>query len=218
MVLVLARTFEDLGVKFVTFRVEEKIVVTRMQALQRLGYLLENGAEYLFPNRRVTSCYFDTRDYRVFHESEEGVLPRRKVRIRNYNNEDQYFLETKTSSIEGRFKNGQKLDRLVAKKNMSSHMFDNLLGNIMPVVSVSYKRCYVSINNLRITIDTDIRYQNLRKSCSFAEKFCVIEIKAAVDQPTESINHFLPMQRGRFSKYCRAINAVKPHGLLLQRG
>ena len=58
-----------------TFRVEEKIIVTRMQALQRLGYLLENGAEYLFPNRRVTSCYFDTRDYRVFHESEEGVLP-----------------------------------------------------------------------------------------------------------------------------------------------
>ena len=97
-------------------------------------------------------------------------------------------------------------------------MFDKLLGNIMPVVSVSYKRCYVSINNLRITIDTDIRYQILKNSYSFTEKFCVIEIKAAADQPTDSINHFLPMQRGRFSKYCRAINAVKPHGLLLQRG
>lgn len=196
------------------FRIEEKIVATRAQAQETLGNLLENGADYLFPNRRVSSCYFDTRDFRVFRDSEEGVLPRRKIRIRNYNDVERYTLEVKTSSLEGRYKTSQKLTPEVAKKHFKFSLVDSQLGVIGPVVVISYDRSYLQIEKFRVTIDTNIRYGKFGHSKAFVESQCVIEIKASLDQSIAAIDHFLPMQRRRFSKYCRAINAIKPHGLM----
>ena len=42
----------------------------------------------------------------MYRDSVEGSVPRKKIRIRNYPNTDDknYYLETKISSIEGRFK------------------------------------------------------------------------------------------------------------------
>ena len=35
-----------------------------------------------YPQRRVFSIYFDTIDYKDFIDSEEGTVPRKKIRIR----------------------------------------------------------------------------------------------------------------------------------------
>ena len=67
------------------------------------------------PTSLVHSHYFDTYDFKAFTDSEEGLLPRRKVRLRYYGAgkivPDHYSLETKISSVEGRFQN-HKISRV----------------------------------------------------------------------------------------------------------
>ena len=62
----------------------------------------------LYKGRLVNSCYLDTYDLRMFSESDEGILPRKKIRFRWYENEEIFNKEIKISSIEGRFKRFQK--------------------------------------------------------------------------------------------------------------
>ena len=52
-----------------------------------------------------SSIYFDNRTLDMFSDSEEGNLPRKKIRLRSYPpNSNKKNLEIKISSIEGRFK------------------------------------------------------------------------------------------------------------------
>ena len=47
----------------------------------------------------------------MYHNSVEGVLPRKKIRIRFYpeNQDNNFYLEKKISSIEGRYKTKEKM-------------------------------------------------------------------------------------------------------------
>ena len=43
----------------------------------------------------------------MYLDSEDGCLPRKKIRVRTYpenKNDSEYFFETKISSVEGRYK------------------------------------------------------------------------------------------------------------------
>ena len=41
--------------------------------------LFQIGMISLHPSRLINSCYFDNSGLRMFHESEEGVLPRKSL-------------------------------------------------------------------------------------------------------------------------------------------
>ena len=47
---------------------------------------LEKKINKLYPSRIINSIYFDTINLDFFHDSEEGISPRKKVRVRYYNN------------------------------------------------------------------------------------------------------------------------------------
>ena len=47
----------------------------------------------IFPDRNISSIYFDNKKLDCHNFSIEGLVPRQKIRIRNYNNVDKYFLE-----------------------------------------------------------------------------------------------------------------------------
>ena len=53
----------------------------------------------LYPKRVINSCYFDSHDLRCFYDSDEGVLPRKKIRLRWYENKKKITKEIKVSSI-----------------------------------------------------------------------------------------------------------------------
>ena len=87
-----------------SFRKEKKFRVT-VSDFHKCRYQWHKlGMKPLFEPRLITSVYFDTIDLNMFNDSEEGVLPRKKVRIRWYGNSKIFALENKISSIEGRFK------------------------------------------------------------------------------------------------------------------
>ncbi len=76
----------------------------------------------------------------MFHDSEEGVLPRKKVRIRWYDNSKIFRLENKTSSIEGRFKVITKLEDNISDNELfTKNRMDAQYGHIQPILKVYIK-------------------------------------------------------------------------------
>ena len=65
-----------------SFRIEEKIPMTVSDSDQFLESLKDKGLETLFPKRVIQSNYFDSSNYSLYRDSEEGLLPRKKIRIR----------------------------------------------------------------------------------------------------------------------------------------
>ena len=44
------------------------------------------GAEYLYPERKINSIYFDSIYFKDFYQASEGIYSRSKTRVRWYNN------------------------------------------------------------------------------------------------------------------------------------
>ena len=92
-----------------SFRKEKKFRLSFSDMLEMKKNLLSLGMIELYPPRLINSCYFDSNDLRLHNESEEGVLPRKKIRIRWYGQESYFTKEVKISSIEGRYKYKEKI-------------------------------------------------------------------------------------------------------------
>lgn len=191
-----------------SFRKEKKFRVTVNDFHNFQDQLHRLGMETLFEPRYVTSVYFDTVNLNMFHDSEEGVLPRKKVRIRWYGDSKIFALENKTSSIEGRFKVTTKLDNNILENELlTRNRMDAQYGNLQPILKVSYKRSYFMFNEMRITFDDSICYQNLRFADrrKYYDPERVIEIKIPCDCPDDFVEKFIPFPTSRFSKYSRGL-------------
>jgi len=196
-----------------SYRKENKFRVTLSDFYEFQVQLHNLGMEALFEPRLINSVYFDTTDLKMFNDSEEGVLPRKKVRIRWYGNSKLFALENKTSSVEGRFKVTTKLDNIIQENELlTRYRIDKQYGNIQPILKVSYIRSYFVFNQMRITFDQDISYHNLRFASKrkYYDPERVIEIKAPINCSDDFIGKFVPFSTTRFSKYSR--------GLLLSLG
>ena len=196
-----------------SFRKEKKIRVTVNEFFKLQSLLQQKGMKSLFKPRVISSIYLDTVDMNMFHDSEEGVLPRKKVRIRWYNEDKKFTLENKTSSIEGRFKVTSKLDSSLLDNEIKiKHRMDSQYGLIQPILKVSYERSYFMLNNMRITFDKNITYQYLRTANNrkYFEPERVVEIKIPISCSDDFVEKHIPYPTARFSKYSR--------GLLLSSG
>ena len=196
-----------------SFRKEKKIRVTVNEFFKLKSLLQQKGMKALFKPRVISSIYLDTVDMNMFHDSEEGVLPRKKVRIRWYNEDKKFTLENKTSSIEGRFKVTSKLDSsLLDNELIIKSRMDSQYGLIQPILKVSYERSYFMLNNMRITFDKNITYQYLRteNNRKYFEPERVVEIKIPISCSDDFVEKHIPYPTARFSKYSR--------GLLLSLG
>ena len=87
-----------------SFRSETKFRLSYGDKYLLKSNLLSLGMKQLYPSRLINSQYFDTEKLQMFFDSEEGIVPRKKIRVRWYHEKHEKNLETKISSIEGRFK------------------------------------------------------------------------------------------------------------------
>ena len=113
-----------------SFRKEIKFKLSNLNLQILKSSLLEDGMKCIYPKRRVTSCYFDTNNLDFFHESENGILPRYKFRIRSYDGKDIFYKETKITSIEGRFKTSKNISKEKAFYYMQYGISIKGYGNI----------------------------------------------------------------------------------------
>ncbi|MCE8520999.1 polyphosphate polymerase domain-containing protein [Ruegeria pomeroyi] len=193
-----------------SFRIEEKVVLTASDMARLQADLQGRGMVPLYPARLIRSVYFDTTGLQMFSDSEEGVLPRKKVRLRRYPEQTDAgaVLETKISSVEGRFKTTRPVDAGTEARLLRQGHFDRDYGTLMPMVAVSYRRSYYSLNGLRITFDRDISYARPDGQLAHRESWTVCELKAPAGAPLDALHHVLPVPRRRFSKFCNGISAV----------
>ena len=93
-----------------SFRFEQKVLFHFSDYLKLKNFIFNLGGSEFYPKRKINSLYFDNSNNEMYLHSEDGCLPRKKIRIRNYpNNENSnFYLEKKISSVEGRYKKTQK--------------------------------------------------------------------------------------------------------------
>ena len=194
-----------------SFRKEIKFKLSLSEQFEIKKKLLSQGMNTIHPIRKVNSYYFDNKDYRLFDDSEEGVLPRKKVRIRWYNNEKDFRKETKISSIEGRFKHVEKLSSV--KNNEVKCFLSNEAdsGLLYPIMLVNYEREYLKIDNLRITFDKNINYlfSKFKSEISRSDQETVMEVKVPIECSDDYIKKFINIPTSRFSKYSRGLLYLK---------
>ncbi len=196
-----------------SFRKEEKLNIHESQLLNLLNWIYKNDGYKLYDTRIVSSTYFDNDDMQMFKDSEEGSVPRKKIRIRSYTRKehkiDQSALEVKTSSVEGRYKTTDKNFDL--RKTMTIGFFDKDYGICKPRVRVTYKRDYYKIHNVRLTVDRYIEYIKLNSQGNgIFTKYdpdIIVEIKAEDFVPIEYLYKLFHFDRIRFSKYSKAVNS-----------
>ena len=190
-----------------SFRSETKFRLSYGDSYLLKSNLLSLGMRHLYPNRFINSQYFDTEKLQMFFDSEEGIVPRKKIRIRWYHEKQEKNLETKISSIEGRFKIKKKYETDFNRQ----YVYDQLYGKIFPSIFVNYKREYFEFKNLRLTFDSLINYTNLRDKNlkKFNDKETVLEVKTNHLNSYDYISQFISCPTSRFSKYTRGIQLTK---------
>ena len=194
-----------------SYRIEEKIPMTLNDAINFISNLEKDGLKMLHPKRIISSDYYDSADFNLFRDSEEGLLPRKKIRIRHYplSKLSEYSLEVKISSAEGRYKKTTKLSNSEERYISNIGYFDNFYGQLQKKVSVMYNREYFTFKQVRITCDTQIKYIDLASNTnSFYETDAVVEIKAPKETALDYLLDIIPSKRRRFSKYCNAIKLL----------
>jgi hypothetical protein len=193
-----------------SFRTEEKILVNDNNDFLVKGFLKSNSAKKLYDPRIIQSLYFDNNTFDMHQHSEEGIVPRKKIRIRSYPKfNNKYFLEVKISSVEGRFKKSDEINNEQVLKLVKNGIFDNQYGHCKPKIYVKYLREYFLVKNTRITYDKDIEYLNLKQRYIGKENSRVLELKPDKGMSLDELYLDFPFSRIRYSKYCFGINKFK---------
>ena len=193
-----------------SFRIEQKFRLTDSGSRILRASLQKKGMRLLFPSRTIESTYFDTKSRQMYKDSEEGSLPRKKIRIRHYPGEDPApQLEIKTSSQEGRFKTTQFIDDDERAELLRNGYVDPMYGQCRPVAVISYDREYFSFKDVRITFDSDICYWKPDVDSRIREFEAVCEIKAPAEASLDFLAQVIPHPTSRFSKYARACQSIR---------
>ena len=85
-------------------RIEQKIELNRTNYLDLLNWIKCKEGKILYPERKVCSRYFDNQNMQMYYDTIEGIVPRKKIRIRTYNSENftdinnDYALEIKMTT------------------------------------------------------------------------------------------------------------------------
>jgi hypothetical protein len=191
-----------------SFRIENKYELSITKLSELYIFLQDNSAKEIYPKRLIKSIYFDNQDFSSYQESVEGIVPKKKIRIRNYPESSVNFnLEIKINSIEGRFKTTK--NNIDYKKILKNGYHDCDYGLCYPIVEVSYFRNYFSIFNLRVTLDTSITYRQYKKKKIIPyQETAIMEVKSDNLDNLNYIEEKIHFPKTRFSKYCNAIEQL----------
>ena len=146
----------------------------------------------------------------MFGDSQEGSLPRKKIRIRTYPEslKSEFLLEEKINSCEGKFKKSF----LITKNQYSGYsrrgIFDKIYNNCEPKLWVQYEREYLSYLGYRITIDKNLQFSvpKIKHTSKLQDKL-ILEVKSK-NLECDIFDGIFPFERSRFSKYCEGIKLM----------
>ena len=179
---------------------------------EKNNFIIKNNLKCIFPDRIVESIYFDTNDFKFFHLSEEGITPRKKIRVRGYDNNKLDNLEVKITNNYFREKiifNDFNLDDFKLHSKLKKIGINEIVEK---KIRVKYLRSYFLLKDVgRVTIDRNIEFfkPNLNFNHSKKTDEIVLEVKIQNDKfDKNDIEKIINFREIRFSKYCNGINRL----------
>jgi len=204
-------------------RYEVKIPMEAVQLSQFHHHLYELGLYPMrpFPPRKVSSVYYDTRNFDDYTDNVSGIANRTKIRIRWYNDDlTKLTLEFKIKKNKASFKESLKIANLqlydpatrdgvrLILRGLNKTTEHNILLQREPIIQVEYDREYFLLNEeLRMTIDVNQKFKKLYpfQSHTFMNSpvTCVAEFKYPASKRLimQSMLRNLPFRVFRHSKY-----------------
>ena len=67
-----------------SFRIEDKLYINENNLYDFKKFLENKSANKLYTSRTIESLYFDNQNFQIYNDSVEGIVPRKKIRIRKY--------------------------------------------------------------------------------------------------------------------------------------
>ena len=64
-------------------RIEQKTEINKIHYLDLLKWIKSKKGAILYPERIICSRYIDNKNMQIYFETIEGIVPRKKIRIRN---------------------------------------------------------------------------------------------------------------------------------------
>ena len=192
-----------------SFRIEEKLFIKKNFISDFKKFISSKSSEKIYDPRIIESLYFDNKNFEMYKDSLEGLTPRKKIRIRYYPEQNgELFFEKKISSVEGRFKQRKLLSLDDFERHKKNGVIDDQYGLCTPKIFVTYKREYLKINDVRITIDENISYRGYRNKTVKNDNDSIIELKTNFNKNVDDLIKEFPFQKIRFSKYCQGIEKI----------
>ena len=71
-----------------SFRIENKYEISSQKLNLFYDFLRSHNGKRIYEDRQINSIYFDNNDKDSFFDSEEGTVPRKKIRLRYYGSEN----------------------------------------------------------------------------------------------------------------------------------
>ena len=169
----------ELGNTNLLDRVDSKYVFSREQLPVFLGWLNGNYRVLEVNNHRsitYNTVYFDTPDFSLYREHHCGRGNRLKIRFRNYAENNLTFFELKFKTNKGRTRKSRVSNPQIEKSiigNSKQFLEDQtpwLATNMRAALSIQYKRTTLVHRHSaeRITLDTDIRFENEFGACNIS--------------------------------------------------
>ena len=173
------------------------------------------------------TVYLDTPGMEMYMAHQNGRKTREKIRVRTYLSSNLSFLEVKNKSNKGRtdkrrmvVADPEHLPEDAAETFLSKYAF-YMMPEIAPRLENRFQRITLVNNAMteRLTIDTDIRFLNLRNGNYISlPNIVVMELKrdGHVTSPILKTLNRLRVKRCGFSKYCIG-SAMTDHELKQNR-
>ncbi|MFN0246287.1 MAG: polyphosphate polymerase domain-containing protein [Kofleriaceae bacterium] len=204
-------------------RIDTKYVVRDALLADLLGGLHGDYGALRVPNTSFSTyrnLYFDTEDFRCFHDHRRGKRLRHKIRIRHYPDRELSFLEVKSkrnSEITDKHRlplpYGQESVGASERAFVTTHV--GAMAELRPVLRIDYRR--ITLIGLRsgerVTIDTDLEFSALDGTRHAFGSLAVIEIKRASISRTTALVRALSTHHVRelaLSKYVAAVTTLHP--------
>ena len=192
-----------------SFRIENKYKLEVGQLNKLYEFIYKNSGKILHKKRLINSIYLDNSELSAYNDSIEGTVPRKKIRIRSYpeENKGDFNFEIKINSNEGKYKISNKKKNL--NKILKNGFYDEKYGQCFANIEVSYLREYFELYGIRITVDNKIKYSEFdKKKIIPTDELAILEVKTNNIDQLNYIEEKFYFEKTRFSKYCNAIEQV----------
>ena len=198
-------------------RLDKKYILPSSKLIEILRELIQDY--YILQindvrNCRYTTVYYDTDDFMLFRQHQNGKMNRYKVRFRRYEDSDVNFFElkfknNKSRTIKERLETNTFKPELTRKKTeFLEKKTQFIAAEFKPVITIHYRRMTLVSKemNERMTIDTDLWFENNNARSDY-NNLVIIETKQGgnIHSYASEVLRNYHIHGFSISKYCLGI-------------